>query len=1332
MKRTVFVLVCFGLLHFSPQPCTSRGSTNDLRASSWHSSHSSTHDEEESQKTSSHPNDQKTSGPLSQHDQSEGVTAARQKAKDTEHAGPVLSPVKNIHREEQVLDHRLKNDDNETAPIQSYPTNGRTKPKKPMAVWDQTEGSWIEDVSPFLMKTQDTSGTLSRRPQKGSIKEAPGNGSIKEALEKVSNKEDPVNGSIKETPEKGSIKETPEKGSIKEAPGRGSIKEAPGNGSIKEAQEKGSINEASGNTPIKETSGKGSIKEAPAKGFIKEAPAKGFIKEAPAKGFIKEAPAKGFIKEAPAKGFIKEASINGYIKKHNENQAVLTDPKTDLGETHTAPKLPQKRQNKGGIGQHARKGQNEHETVSASPTKDRFENDPVSQHTHRDENVPGYTPDPWRQDVTGKGTTSSPLQQDHEEMDAVALPLKKNQIKAEPVPHIGKANGHGNSTALPPFGKEPSAMAANKATNEADTNQNSRKGRANESSSAAQPPREKERTVVLKEGGNTMEAEAMVLDSKATPHKRDVYNAVHRGERAANSDSKCRCAKCNDASKVEGNFVNIVYNKPASASSTYSHKWKPCLLADGFLHNNKEEYCMHTSDADIRPWTEIDMGGVYTIEVFTIVRRELQPVDGHDSKRFWGLQALVDGEICYTWPVYGDVESLVHPLSTTTFKTSCYHELTGRYLRFEKRDLPNYGRKFQIVFCEVKVMVCKPNFFGKTSCRPCPAECKYVCNNRYGCQTFVPWNLAIKKKATQSSVLWGNPNFAVDGSIGGKFPTRKCTATSTTIDGAGSRYWQVDLGDWFKVFKVYVHNRVDELGSLLKHFDVFVESKGMVELLSPTKKCASHRRKNLKNGDEVELTCDTSKHNEGQFVILVTSRPFLLQICEVRVIGHNVTEFEAGKSCADRSEVRRCHLDHICVNDVCNINVGSNCSSNSSLGNETYCIAGTVCDGGECRLDFDQNCTGKESLCIHGFECDPGQAKCNCKKYKYGPTCSDTCGRCADNQPCNSSTGHCQACLAGWTSPPLCTTAVPGLFRTEHIVVGGTAAVLLFWLLLAVLHASWLFLYDAGYCPCCVGYKRRKKEEGGEDAEVSSDTGQSSKWSRFRKFISCGGAGVAFLGVLFCIPCRKLLSDKFRSRKDDAENMPENNLDPQAVDAKHTGTSHSGFQTNLLGFWKSEGNNEEAKNQENVDAKHMATSQSGVKKNRLAFWRKDGSNEKAQNQVQFDAKHTATSQSHALSSDQYASLIIAMSKKRNVKVENPQDAEYGPGYSQQQSNDGNRLYIDPHHSHDLSSDQYSSLMIAVNKNRRGTDVDTILKNDPQDANQSARDPTGTILHGAIL
>ncbi|XP_070183266.1 uncharacterized protein, partial [Littorina saxatilis] len=152
-----------------------------------------------------------------------------------------------------------------------------------------------------------------------------------------------------------------------------------------------------------------------------------------------------------------------------------------------------------------------------------------------------------------------------------------------------------------------------------------------------------------------------------------------------------------------------------------------------------------------------------------------------------------------------------------------------------------------------------------------------------------PWNLAIKKKATQSSVLWGNPNFAVDGSIGGKFPVRKCTATSTTIDGAGSRYWQVDLGDWYKVFKVYVHNRVDEFGSLLKHFDVFVESKGMVELLSPTKKCASHRRKNLKNGDVVELTCDTSKHNEGQFVILVTSRPFLLQICEVRVIGHDVT-----------------------------------------------------------------------------------------------------------------------------------------------------------------------------------------------------------------------------------------------------------------------------------------------------------------------------------------------------------------------------------------------------------------------------------------------------------
>ncbi|XP_070177445.1 enolase-phosphatase E1-like, partial [Littorina saxatilis] len=936
MKGTVFVLVIFGVLHFSPRPCTAGGSTNDLRAFSWHSSHSATHDEEESQKTSSHPNDQKTSVPLSQHDQSEGVTVARQKVKDTEHAGPVLSPVKDIPREEQALDLHLKNDDNETPPIRSKPkktmavvneaddrskpkktmafwneahgrskpkktmafwneadgrskpkktmafwneADGRSKPKKMMAVWDQTEGRWKG-------KTQDESGTVSRRPLKGSNKEVPGNGSTKEALERGSNKEAlerdsnkeafergsnkevpgngstkealergsnkeapgngstkealerdsnkevpgngftkealergsnkeapgngstkealkrdsnkealergsnkevPAKGSIKEAPEKDSIKETPGKGSIKETPGKGSIKETPGKGSIKETPGKGSIKETPGKGSIKETPGKGSIKEAPGKGSIKETPGKGSIKETPGKGSIKETPGKGSIKETPGKGSIKETPGKGSIqetpgkgsiqetpgkgsiketpgkgsiketkedhihKDHKEKQAVLTNLKKVLSETHTAPLLPQKRQNEGDIVQHARKGQNEHKAESASPTKDRFENDLVSQHTQKDETVPGYTPDPWRHDATWKGTTSSPLQQDNEGLDAVALSLKKNQSKLEPVPHFGKTYGYENGTASPPFGKEPSAMAAKKVTNEADTNKNPRERRANESSSAAQPPREKERTVVLEEGGNTMEAEAMSVDSKATPHKRAVYSVVHRGERAANNDSSCLCTTCDIDSREDGNFVNVLYNKPAEASSQTSNQG-PCLMVDGVNTASDSNLCLYTTASDTRPWFQVDMGGLYSISNFTLTRK----ADYLPRYNMWGLQALVDGDICYTWSDYRAWDRWEAKHSSAVYPTTCNHVVTGRYFRLQKRDIQAYLSNYRIYLCEIEAMVCKPNYFGGTSCTQCPRICKYVCNHLYGCDTLVPWNVAIKKTATQSSVLWGD------------------------------------------------------------------------------------------------------------------------------------------------------------------------------------------------------------------------------------------------------------------------------------------------------------------------------------------------------------------------------------------------------------------------------------------------------------------------------------------------------------------------------------------------------------------------------------------------
>ncbi|XP_070201367.1 uncharacterized protein [Littorina saxatilis] len=1075
MKGTNFVLVLFGVLHFLPQPCTV-GSTNDSRAPPWHGSHSATRDEEESQKTSSHPNRQKTGVPLSQHGQSEGNTTARQRVKVTEHAGPVLSTVENIYREEQAFDLRLKNDDNKTAPIRSYPTgltqskktmafvnkedgrgmlnktmafwnvaDGRSKPKKTMAVWDQIEGRWKEDVSPSLMKTQDENGTVSRRAhqvstketlEKGSIKEAPENDSIKEALEKGSNIEDPENVSTKEEPEKGDTKEAPEKGLIKEtlekgsnkedpvkgsikeepakgytkeAPEKGNIKETPRKGYIKEAQEKGfnkethgkgfvneapaegSINEAPAEGSINEAPAEGSINEAPAEGSINEAPAEGSINEAPAEGSINEAPAEGSINEAPAEGPIKETQEDHIHKDRTEKLAVLTNLKKDLGEIHTAPQLPPKRQNEGGIVLHARKGQNEHKAVSTTPMKDRFENHPVSQHTHKDEKVLGNTPDQWRQDVTGKGTTSSALQQDQEGSDAVALSLKKNQNKTEPVPHIGKTHGHRNGTAFPPFGTKHSGIATNKATNETDTKQNPRTERENESSSAALPPREKERTVVLEEGGNKMEAEKMLVDSKAKPHKRAVYSlALHRSERQVNNDENCSCSLCDINEKFDGDFENIAYNKEVQMSTTFSSLRAACFLVNGLTTTTDYTTCILTDIGDLKAWVEIDLGEVYSFEKLVVFRRcyrcGTNGTKDFDTQTLWGLQTIVDGDICYTWPAYNDMSVLPAYNLTDRYNITCGHVVTGRYFRVRKRELPGAANLSYIIsLCEVYVMVCKIGYFGRNSCNMCPPDrsCKYVCNNVLGCDTLVPFNVAMKKTASMSSTLYGDASFLVDGVLGDSDPHR-CTATNPFFDGSSGRWWQVDTGESYRIFKLHVHNRVDINGRDLKHFDVFVENEGMDTLSMPTKKCAEHRNETLENGAEVVLTCDPSQLNEGRFVILVAPRPYTLQLCEVRVMGHKVKEYASGENCSVRNEIKRCKLTDICANDICKINLGGSCRKWT-----TGCTIGTVCDSDTCKLDIDESCTGNENLCRFGSACDTVQAKC---KWELRQPCSgNTC-----------------------------------------------------------------------------------------------------------------------------------------------------------------------------------------------------------------------------------------------------------------------------------------------------------------------------------------------------
>ncbi|XP_070203211.1 uncharacterized protein [Littorina saxatilis] len=431
----------------------------------------------------------------------------------------------------------------------------------------------------------------------------------------------------------------------------------------------------------------------------------------------------------------------------------------------------------------------------------------------------------------------------------------------------------------------------------------------------------------------------------------------------------------------DGKAVNAAYNKEVTLSSRAYSDQPPCLLVNGVLNASIAKTCIHSATSDKYPWAVIDLGNVYTIFKILIVRRMIEE-NKHDPdlKRMWSLEVSVDGDFCETFPAGQIYMKFLR--ESSRYIMQCEHMVTGQYVRIDKKTF--HGEGFQhLTLSEVAVPVCTQSYFGEDSCQSCPTTCKYGCNNRYGCDTLAPWNLAMKKTASQSSTKFGSAANAVDGGI-----TREkaeCTATNPSVDGNGDRWWQVNMGSTYKVFKVHVHNRVDSLGVLLKNFDVFVEDQGMLTISTPTKKCAEHRNSSLANGVKIVLVCDPTQVNEGQFVILVAPNPHYLQVCEVVVMGHTFSVFETGTSCLGRSEIKRCHLDCSCENNICKINLGGDCTGWKSV----HCIAVAGCIGGTCQLDINVACTGRESFCRFGAECDPVLAKC---KWKIRQTCTtDTC-----------------------------------------------------------------------------------------------------------------------------------------------------------------------------------------------------------------------------------------------------------------------------------------------------------------------------------------------------
>ncbi|KAK7096006.1 hypothetical protein V1264_005354 [Littorina saxatilis] len=214
------------------------------------------------------------------------------------------------------------------------------------------------------------------------------------------------------------------------------------------------------------------------------------------------------------------------------------------------------------------------------------------------------------------------------------------------------------------------------------------------------------------------------------------------------------------------------------------------------------------------------------------------------------------------------------------------------------------------------------------------------------------------------------------------------------VDIQQGSWWQVDMAATYKVYRLYVHARLDCCAELMDSFDVFVEDYAMTSNSSLTNKCASHRDNTVKAGSVILLTCDPSQLNQGRYVILLATPNHYIYVCEVRVMGHNVIVYQAGDSCAGQNEIKRCHLDHVCTKNICKIKFGSACTES----NHMHCINGTTCDGGTCKLDFDADCTGNADMCRFEAACDPVRAKC---KWNLNRACNTT-DSCVSGTECDA------------------------------------------------------------------------------------------------------------------------------------------------------------------------------------------------------------------------------------------------------------------------------------------------------------------------------------------
>ncbi|XP_033747888.1 uncharacterized protein LOC117332925 [Pecten maximus] len=207
---------------------------------------------------------------------------------------------------------------------------------------------------------------------------------------------------------------------------------------------------------------------------------------------------------------------------------------------------------------------------------------------------------------------------------------------------------------------------------------------------------------------------------------------------------------------------------------------------------------------------------------------------------------LLDAILCYNFtesPAPGD----------DVITLPCPRDTTGRFLRISKKvEILDDA----LTLCEVVVEVSRD-------------ECNLA-------------DIALNKPATQSSVGYeGAAGRAVDGNLNPDYEARSCTHTHP-IDN--KPWWQVDLGDVYRINRVSVQNRV-KYGYELENFVIETSETNVMGPnghLKNSKLCYNYTEAQVPSGELKTLPCLTDTF--GRY-LRITKSLKVLMICEVIVEG---------------------------------------------------------------------------------------------------------------------------------------------------------------------------------------------------------------------------------------------------------------------------------------------------------------------------------------------------------------------------------------------------------------------------------------------------------------